>query len=267
MKKIGIDAGGTLVKLVYEENGQLHFKTYSTSNMTKLADWVRMVAQNTRIFITGGKGAKLKRTFGQDAIQLEEFSTQVDGTNYLLKKSGKTIDDYILVNIGTGTSIFYVHADGYERLLGSGLGGGTLLGLGKLLSGSKEFSRLLELAEEGESQKSDLLVGDIYKDNDSPIVADLTAANFGKVHLQQTSEADQIASLIRMIGENILLLASQAAMMKNTNHIVFTGSTVAENLPLQRVITSFREMLSLDIIFPEKGSHAGALGAWLGGEA
>ena len=53
---------------------------------------------------------------------------------------------YLLVNIGTGVSILRVDSEGqYERVSGSGLGGGTFVGLGRLLTGETSFEKLLSL--------------------------------------------------------------------------------------------------------------------------
>ena len=62
--------------------------------------------------------------------------------------------------------IFYfsqVESDSsYERIGGTSLGGGTFWGLGSLLTSAKAFDELLDLASEGDHRNVDLLVKDIY---------------------------------------------------------------------------------------------------------
>ncbi len=63
------------------------------------------------------------------------------------------------------------------------IGGGTLLGLANLLTGEKDFDKILELSKRGDNSEVDMLVKDIYGDN-SPIkglTGDLLASSFAKV--------------------------------------------------------------------------------------
>ncbi|MDY0396176.1 type II pantothenate kinase [Virgibacillus halophilus] len=262
-RRIGIDAGGTLTKLVYSERNRLHFKTYQMDETSELINWLNMVGDDCELCLTGGKAPQVEKKSMRTWRHIDEFTALVSGTQYLLETEQRSsIKEYILVNIGTGTSFFYVTPDGFERLLGSGLGGGTLLGLGRLLTGSEDFRDLTAMATEGDSSRIDLLVKDIYQ-GDTPLMDGLTAANFGKAYSQKVIAADRAAGLFRMIGENLLLLASQAAMLKQSKYIVFIGSTLKSNAPLKKILAGFKDMLPLEKVFPEKGSHAGALGAWL----
>lgn len=264
MKRIGIDAGGSLIKLAYEEKGLLHVKTYSYNQQEQLAKWLQMLAPDAHIYGTGGRWNQLKASMKQPNHTVEEFTAIVQGTNYLLEEFPEKIDEYILVSIGTGTSIFHVKGQSFERVLGSGVGGGTLMGLGSLIAKGKSFRELVELSAKGNHQNSDLLVKDIYGEQHAPLTGELTAANFGKVHLQEEhSEADLLRSLTQLIGEVILSLAGNVAAIKGVGKIVFVGSTVEGNKPLQEVFLSFQEMLSYQPIFPDKAAYAGAIGALL----
>ena len=264
MEKIGIDAGGTLIKVAYEERGHLHVKTYENTEKAKLFQWLHMLAPDATLCGTGGRWQEIATKVKQNKQSVDEFNALITGTRYLLQKKGTFPEEYILVSVGTGTSIFYVNENKHERVLGSGIGGGTWMGLGSLITSAKGFRELVELADSGNHQKSDLLVKDIYGSEQAPLVGELTAANFGKAHvLEAQTEADHAAALNQLIGETILSLAGQVASAKNTQQIVFVGSTLQGNKPLQKVITSFEEMLPYEPVFLEKGAYAGAIGALL----
>ena len=65
---------------------------------------------------------------------------------------GKNVGDkpVILVSIGSGVSIIKVSAfDSFERVAGTMIGGGTLIGLSNLLTGQKDFDKIIELASAG----------------------------------------------------------------------------------------------------------------------
>lgn len=71
----------------------------------------------------------------------------------------------------------------FERVSGTMIGGGTLLGLSNLLTGENDFDRILELSKKGDNSKVDMLVRDIYGDQ-SPykdLSGDLLASSFAKV--------------------------------------------------------------------------------------
>jgi pantothenate kinase len=69
----------------------------------------------------------------------------------------------LLVSIGSGVSIIKVNNFGsYERVSGTMIGGGTLLGLANLLTGVNDFDTILELSKKGDNNKVDMLVKDIY---------------------------------------------------------------------------------------------------------
>ena len=53
-----------------------------------------------------------------------------------------------------------------ERVGGTALGGGTVVGLGKLLLGVESFAELAAMAERGDRRTVDLLVGDVYRSAD-----------------------------------------------------------------------------------------------------
>ena len=58
---------------------------------------------------------------------------------------------------------------------------GTLMGLSTIMTGISNFDKIKEWAAEGNRDGIDLLVKDIYQGMDTPIDANLTASNFGKV--------------------------------------------------------------------------------------
>ncbi|WP_047983001.1 type II pantothenate kinase [Ornithinibacillus californiensis] len=261
---IGIDAGGSLVKLAYIEQGKLHTKTFSNQHLDEVVKWLSFLSPSAELFVTGGKASSLKSLTQNNCHFFNEFQAVTAGTKYLLKENGVVNEEFILVNIGTGTSIFHVTANSFERVLGSGIGGGTLMGLGYLITRHKDFQTFIRMASEGDSRNSDLLVRDIYAPEEPPIHGNLTAANLGKAHLNEgATNNDHLASVMQLIGETILLLANQVATTKQISQIVFVGGTVTNNPELKDIFMRFRDMMSYEPIFLDKGTHAGAIGALL----
>jgi type II pantothenate kinase len=266
MNKIGIDAGGTLTKVVYYERGSRHYKTYPSGDLSKLSQWLQWIAPSSDIYVTGGKAGKVKNLL-KNCTEIPEFEAVCKGSAYLLSEEHQIEDPFILVNIGTGTSLFFVHRDTKEnrRLIGTGMGGGTILGLGKTLSGKNSFSDIISLAKTGNREKVDLLVRDLYEDEDPPIPGHLTAANFAGDLTGEETASDSLRSLINMIAENTVLLASRAAEAGGTKTIVFTGGALTGNPLLKSDLSQFQDIIEYDPVFLANGAFAGAVGCIITG--
>jgi len=263
LKKIGIDAGGSLIKIVIEEKGKLTYKKYPIEKLDEAMGWLSILAQQAEVNVTGGKAEYLKKRFFPQARVVTEFKSTCVGANYLIKQSRLQIaSKFILVNIGTGTSWYLIEEEKTERVLGSGIGGGTFMGLGKLLSSKSKYSQLAEQAKEGDKANIDLLVKDIYHPGEPPIEGTLTASNFAKAEkLAAHSESDIMAALVNMIAETIVLFSYQTANLHQTKEIVYIGSTLIENPALQVGLEGFSTMVGLTPYFLPEGEYCGALGS------
>jgi len=136
---IGIDIGSTTTKAVSLEEGKLDkkIKTKAMDAITSATGaFGKMLVENgiklseiTRIMITGAGATKIEGDlFGIPTEKVNEINAIGTGGMFL---SGK--DSIVITNIGTGTAIIEASKDKIIHLGGSGLGGGTILGLAKKL--------------------------------------------------------------------------------------------------------------------------------------
>jgi type II pantothenate kinase len=260
MKFIGIDAGGTLTKVVYEEQGRYHYKSYDSNDLLSLIKWLELTSPHAELFVTGGRAGKIKPLW-PDSTVFPEFEAVEEGTRGLLKEQKQDLDRFILVNIGTGTSFFKVDQNNFTRVLGSGVGGGMFMGLGAKLTGVKDFTELARLSANGRRESVDLMVNEIYEGQEAPVPEYLTAANFAKYTDGEAGKEDVLRSLTNMMAETIILLAHQLSITHNAGSIVFIGSTLSANTSLKEDLTQFKEMLDYHAIFIENGAFSGSLGA------
>ncbi|MGE8203951.1 type II pantothenate kinase [Heyndrickxia sp. NPDC080065] len=260
--KLGIDAGGTFFKIAYEENQRLHTKSFLTKKMKDAITWINLLAPNAKKNVTGGKAGEIQSLLS-GATSISEFDATSKGTSFLLNKEhNKTIERYLIVSVGTGTSILLIEDNQPSRLLGTGLGGGTFLGLGGIISGENDYDKLIDMANAGDRLSIDLVVSDIYTQGLSAIGNDLTAANFGKVTTKiNYNKQDAMAALVNMIAETLCLLVSNAATQHQIQNVVYVGGALARNTPLKQAIHKYQKMLGLETLFLTSGQYAGAIGA------
>jgi type II pantothenate kinase len=266
MMNFGIDAGGTLIKVAFKKIGSLEFKKFPISQLDYVASWINGF-DNTKICITGGKSALLKSLVSQKAAEIVEFEATCDGVRYLLAKYGVSEEAYILTNVGTGTSIHYVDNSNQQRIGGTGVGGGTIMGLSHLLTGLTDYETIVPLAAKGFRDRIDLKVSQIYEGTVPPISGDLTASNFGNilalVSTDQLEKEELLASVIGLVGETVATVSVLAAGQYGVSSIVFIGSTFIRNDLLQKVVQNYTKLRGALPIFIKNGEYSGAIGALL----
>jgi type II pantothenate kinase len=261
---VGIDAGASLCKVV------LHGKTLETARYSSAdLDAVRSRVARwgpRRIAATGGGAADLGTEVAGVAVRhVAEFEAWGHGAPLLAARAGRALPaEYLLVSLGTGTSVLAVRRGEAARVGGTALGGGTLLGLGQALFGSSRFEDIAALARRGDRRRVDLLVGDIYRRGGISLPPDLNAASFGKLASPGGSAArpqDVAHALIGLVGENIALICGMLARQVGVADIVYCGSTLLENSALEDVLRTVSAMLGARASFLEGGAYCGAVGA------
>ena len=268
-KAIGIDTGGTLTKLAYiNQEGELTLEVFPSNDMDLVRGWLERHPHVNVIGVTGGRTEKLREVLNpMTSIRyIVEFEATIKGVRYLLKKEGHQIEKSIITNIGTGTSIHYMEGDSHARVSGTGIGGGTLVGLAALLTGITNFDEIKSLATKGDRSSIDLLVKDIYQGMDTPIDGNLTASNFGKIGITQLinhPHEDVLATVQGLVGEVITTLSIQVAQERKVENIVYIGSTLTDNENLKNVISHYTNLKKHTPVFVENSGFSGAIGALL----
>jgi len=269
VQAIGIDVGGTLTKVAFfDQNHQLNLLHFPSSDLHIVSEWITSYKEDIQIGLTGGRAEQLK-TFlrsHENLHYLVEFDATIAGVNYQLKKDNHQFTEAVITNIGTGTSIHSLKGLEHERIAGTGIGGGTLLGMSALMTGIHEFEEIVQLSEAGSRSGVDMLVSDIYFGNKTPIDGGLTASNFGDAGLRplmERSKEDVLATVQGLVGEVISTLSIQCAFAEEVEHIVYIGSTLAHNEPLQKIIGNYTKRKNRIPVFLSDNGYSGAIGALL----
>lgn len=266
---VGIDIGGSTTKICgFGPKGQLAeplmvkandplasyygaFGKFTQTNSISLGDI-------QQVMITGvGSAFVTEGPYGLSTGKVEEFEAIGLGGLYL---SG--LERAVVVSMGTGTAT--VMADRAQRIYlgGTGVGGGTLMGLSGRMLGMRDIDHISQLALEGDLSRIDLRIGDIsQRDITSTLRTDTTASNFGKFSDTATN-ADIALGIINMVYETIGMISVFAARNYQVKDIVLTGNLAL--LPQAKpTFAILGEMFGVHFVIPEKAQYSTAIGAAL----
>lgn len=265
---IGIDVGGSTTKIVgYYENGMLIGRlrveaadpqTSAYGALGKFINENKLNLQQVRKIVLTGVGAALFKEdiYGISTCHVDEFQAIGLGGLALSKKK-----EAFVVSIGTGTAFVRAAKDGICHIGGSGLGGGTVLGLCERLCEAHSFDTVVELAKKGDLSKVDLNIADISTQDISTLTAEVTASNFGKMADGLTAE-DLARGVLNMVFQTIGMLAVFACRNDTIKEVVITGTL--STVPCAKILFQQVERLyKIKFTIPRYSIYATATGAAL----
>ncbi|MDR0554722.1 MAG: pantothenate kinase [Treponema sp.] len=270
---IGIDIGITTTKAVALEvdevpsrEGRIRkIKTRAMDAVTSAGGALgKIIAENgikmadiKRLIITGAGAAKIQGDlFGIPTKRVDEFQAIGIGGMFLAGK-----ENIVIANIGTGTAMIEARKDSIVHLGGSGVGGGTILGLAKRLLSTSDFNGIMDMAAQGNLNQVDLLLEDITETDMSFLKRETTASNFGKM-LDSAKNEDIALGILNMVYQVIGMLAVFAAKSRNTGSVVITGNG-SHNPIGKQVLAVISEMTAVCFEYPADAEYTTAIGAAL----
>lgn len=232
---IGIDVGGSTTKIVGFDNkggGKRMIApqfirandpvTATYGALGKFTDENNIpISEIEKVVMTGVGASYVKRDlYGIKCKRVPEFNCIGKGGLYL---SG--LDKALIVSMGTGTALVHAVSGGAMTYLGgTGVGGGTLVGLSKLLIGAEGIDHICEFAEGGRLENIDLRIKDITaKSAIEGLNQDMTAANFGNVS-DIASKEDIALGVMNMVFETVGMVSVFASRHCGVRDIVLTGN-------------------------------------------
>lgn len=272
---VGIDVGGSTTKIVgFRRDGQNEtliapLFVQATDPITSIyGAFGRFTMENglslddiDKVMMTGGGSSfRSQPIYSLPCNNVSEFECIGLGGLYL---SG--LDEAIVVSMGTGTALIHSKkvngATEIKYLGGTGVGGGTLLGLTQKLTGVGTVEHIEALCAEGNISKIDLRISDISKNRTYENMKDnLTVSNFGKVSDIATPE-DLALGVANMVAETIAMVAVFAARGCGVKDVVLTGnlSTIA---PIRQTFEGL-DQFGVNFIIPENAQFGTVIGAAL----
>lgn len=262
---LGIDIGGTTTKIAGFKETRVcgvisvqadHPVTSASGALGKFIDEYSLKLSDIEAIAITGVGAEFlgPELFGIPVKRVAEFTAIGYGGLFLAGLSKA-----VVVSMGTGTAI--VVADGREvrHLGGSGVGGGTLIGLSKYILNSTDFLNIADLAGKGNLASVDLNISDISQVEMGNIPLSATASNFGK-HSDKANQADIALGLVNLVCQSIGMMSVFASREEKVDQIVLTGKLV--RLPQAGdIFIRLGKLFGKEFIIPEYAEYSTAVGS------
>ena len=271
---LGIDFGISKTKVVSKKINKpvssllvpykLFCETYQTSRIGELEPFVFDVIEKhsksnlsfKKIGVTGGKHTTLPDEINNiKIIKKNEIDAIADGAK---KVSGKSAN-FLVLSCGSGTAFVAVKDGKNIHLGGTGLGGGTILGLSSLIINEDDPEKINTLSILG-SNKADLILKDVISGPIGNLPEDATAVHFGNLkELQKLSDSDLSKSIINLVAINISRLASATAISAGLNKLVIIGGTSHFDLFIEQ-LTKWVKLSGLEVEVLENSEFVTSIG-------
>ncbi|NLC84183.1 MAG: pantothenate kinase [Ruminococcaceae bacterium] len=264
---IGLDIGGSTTKIVGMSGTEVISRALVqasdpiASAFGALGKFVNLneldISSIERVMVTGVGASHLKGDLlGIPTLRVPEF--QAVGLGGLFATG---LHEAIVVSMGTGTAFVHARDGAVQHIIGSGVGGGTMLGLASRLISIHNFNLFKQLAEGGDLSHIDLSIGDISRIEIPGLSADTTASNFGKISDSASTE-DIALGIVNLVFQSVGTNAVLAARLNGVRDIIFTGNLTQVEAG-KRVLAGFSILYDMNITVPEYAEFATATGAAL----
>lgn len=270
---IGIDIGGSTTKIagfdMADNTPKLMAPLFvrATDPVTSMyGAFGRFISENSlsledieRVMITGaGSSFMSGPLYSLPCFTVPEFRSIGLGGLYL-----SNLKNAIITSMGTGTAIVYAkEGEEPKHLGGTGIGGGTLMGLASQMLGMTSVEHIDELAKNGNLENIDLKIDDITSHDLANGFSDLmTASNFGNVS-DIATKSDIALGIINMVFETVGMVSLFAARNYSLRDIVLTGNLTGVSMAKQ-TFDIINRMFDMNFIIPEHSQYGTVIGAAL----
>jgi type II pantothenate kinase len=223
------------------------------------------LASLQRLAVTGGQHKLLpERIDDCPLIAVNEVTAIGCGGQALADLSAEDDAPILVVSAGSGTAVVAAQGEEYSHVTGTAVGGGTLLGLSRLLLHTVDHDEIDALAQQGDPNGADLSLGDVVTGPIGNLPVDATAANFGRLAREDVavSREDLAAALVTMVGQTIALIAINAARAQGVERIVIVGHLI-DMVSMRGVVERVGDLYGVSIVLPVDSGYGTALGALL----
>ena len=263
----GIDVGASTTKgVILGKSGikyqnfieTLDAKSSAVQILKILLSKVDNASAIKKVAVSGGDSRMIEKEFlGLPFQKVDEIAATGVGGLFLSNKS-----QALIVSVGTGTAIIAARDDGkrINHVGGTGVGGGTVMGLARKILGINDFQALEALALKGNAKRVDLTVGDIVGGPVGIMPADATASNLARLN-DETLPEDVAAGIFNLVSQVVGVVSVLAVKSCNLEEdVIFVGRLVRSPL-VSSIIYETARVFNVKAFMPENGEFCTAIGA------
>lgn len=264
---VSLDCGISNIDVVVaDETGTIH-KTWTFPSpgliepallTTVLADSGSAADAVSRFVVTGGRSRWLPAEVAGRPVQMVDEIRAIGRGGLELSRR----EEALVVSAGSGTALVAARGHDFRHVGGSAVGGGTLLGLSRLLLQTAEPAEIEQLAQAGNSGGVDLTIGEVIGGEVGMLPLEATAVNFGRAARlgPPPAPADIAAGLTTLVAQTIGILACISARGLGHSEVVVLGH-MTDMPSIVAMLRAVGQLYGLTILVPSAAGLGVAIGA------
>ena len=254
---IAIDRGASFTDFAVVDNRNIiDTKSLENRDWNNIGEiYEKLITRyQTRQVVFTGSVSGMPEDMRDTVTVIPEIEAIGFGSAALAEKS-----ECVVASMGTGTAIVHFNNNTVRHLGGTGVGGGTIKGLGSLLCGTEDPAIIEKLALKGNPSNTNLTISDLGYESVSFLGADMTASNFAAI--KSRSNEDLSAGILSLVTETVGIIASicarEAGCMDN---LVMVGK-VARNQVVRDILSLVGTLYQTTFSVPDNPGFATVYGA------
>ncbi len=261
--QIAIDLGGSTIDIIrYDRNDSfVHLASFESAHTDK-SDVIAILQATgidrknvEKIALTGGHSRIFENTLENiPIVKIDEIAAIGAGGSVL---SGET--SALVCSLGTGTCCVSLRNGKSRHVGGTGVGGGSLLGMCRTILQTDTFGEIRELIANGDARAVDLSVAEIVGGGIGVVPGSATASNFAKASTD-SHKTDLARGIANLVGQTVASIAVFAARAEKHDVIVLGGKLV--RVPeIVEIVEKTAAIYARKIIVPKHAELLSAVGA------
>lgn len=260
---LAVDIGMTNIDIVLETGSKRELKMIANQHHSALeqlkqalAVFPREIGPNIKIGVTGGRYRDLPdQVQGIPIVKVDEMrAVGLGGLALTGLESG------LVVSAGTGVSMVSARPNGAEHVTGSAVGGGTLLGLSKIILHTDDVEEIDQLALTGDASAVDIMLNEAVGGEVGRLPAKANAVNLGKLNREDGFSRENLAAgLVRLVAQVISVIAINAANTSGLESIIMIGHLM-DLESIRREVDLVGEFYQKAFVVPENPGYGTVMG-------
>jgi type II pantothenate kinase len=224
---LAVDIGMTNIDVIHQDGSSMRMLMMRNSENTA-AEQLRqainsvqdLITPEMTIGVTGGRYRDLPDNLDDHPIiRVDEITALGLGGLALAE-----LEAGLVVSAGTGVAMVAARPGRIEHVTGSAVGGGTLLGLSKLILGTDDVHKIDSLAMDGDASAVDIMLTEAVGGKVGRLPSNANAVNLGKVNREDGFTQENLAAgLVRLVAQVIAVIAINASNAAGLEDIILVG--------------------------------------------